>query len=1065
MTSRERQASGGVTLAARPVPTLPRAGSAAAASDPCFPLWEDLYRSASPNQQTELLALAARQGLLYAHQLPPLDPSALLQRRQFLPNLLAGKLDLTPAAVDPVAVADAALDAAQREAVARALSTPDLCLIQGPPGSGKSRVLAELVTRAAARGERVLLLAADAAAIDRVLELAGHREALCPIRCLARGEGVQDLPDSIRPFAFDERVRSLRETTTQAVQADLLSAQQRFEQLRGAQATWEQFEKLASCQELLEGKLANLAGRRGRLAEDIEHVLAAARDASAVDAPSSFAVEVLACRRAHEQGLERIAAECKALQTQRAESGGRRQSLQQESDALKPVAEAWRRSRWWSPAWWRALFQKGLLGRHDELSGLLQTLDREDASRAAQAARLEMEREQCATTFAERQKQLLDAERARREQELEREEAELRQEASLIRRQWDESEANLGELAGKPQGLTPQAVARARAVWQAQRDEAASRYEFIRKWAECLAEMAATLPARLVTFANLVAATTDGLASDAHFGDTAVAPPAFDLLILEEAHQVTESEFLNAARRARRWVLVGEPAAPSPTVPKGPGRAPRPPLRSGFFQRLWHQVHAAPARLPFAWGRAEGKLCCRLRPVPVEQQRWVEKEPVVDCPEIELLILAAPQAEPVLVEVRFPPAMPIRQAKEYIYKELQEIPAHCRGHSLRWQEGAAGIRLHLGLSAEGEEADAAPPEAVVVSLEDGVREIVRPVSGAGAFETLGFEFDGACGWTRPRAEEWAKKRLNLRDLGRTVYLARPHRMRGRLGDALSVILSPEEMVACVRRSACPEEDFPGVWNGWSAPVEVIAVPPAAPRAEPRKRGPEGRRGGAGFELDLSDSTHSEHLPAPLRSLLPRRGLVNYFEAQAVVAALEALVTDSVFRADVAAWQSQHPENGPALVATALYTAQVQLLQLLVGQSRPLAQAGLNRVAEGCFRVEGDRPFAVWIDVPAALRQRECLTLLLGLTRSHTHRAVALGDDPSWLPLALTRASGRLLLFGDLGTLGRRVQWNGAVDHLDEFAAARERELVSHLLRHAPDRPASPQYAGAVEGSA
>src|SRR5438309_923658 len=34
------------------------------------PVWEDLYQAIPPEQQRELLSLAGRQGVLYAHQLP-----------------------------------------------------------------------------------------------------------------------------------------------------------------------------------------------------------------------------------------------------------------------------------------------------------------------------------------------------------------------------------------------------------------------------------------------------------------------------------------------------------------------------------------------------------------------------------------------------------------------------------------------------------------------------------------------------------------------------------------------------------------------------------------------------------------------------------------------------------------------------------------------------------------------------------------------------------------------------------------------------------------------------------
>jgi hypothetical protein len=90
---------------------------------------------------------------------------------------------------------------------------------------------------------------------------------------------------------------------------------------------------------------------------------------------------------------------------------------------------------------------------------------------------------------------------------------------------------------------------------------------------------------------------------------------------------------------------------------------------------------------------------------------------------------------------------------------------------------------------------------------------------------------------------------------------------------------------------------------------------------------------------------------------------------------------------------------------------------------------------------------VKVDVPAAFRQRECLLGLVSLTRSHTHRAVSFGEEPQQLALALSRARARLMLFGDPGTLVRRSQWESTLDHLDEAAAAQERELVCRLVRY------------------
>src|SRR5256885_897440 len=78
------------------------------------------------------------------------------------------------------------------------LPAPDLCLIQGLPGPGRSRVVAEIVTQAALRGDRVLLLAPIPAALDHVLELVHDREALCAVRCLGRDERPEQLSAAAR---------------------------------------------------------------------------------------------------------------------------------------------------------------------------------------------------------------------------------------------------------------------------------------------------------------------------------------------------------------------------------------------------------------------------------------------------------------------------------------------------------------------------------------------------------------------------------------------------------------------------------------------------------------------------------------------------------------------------------------------------------------------------------------------------------------------------------------------------------------------------------------------------
>ncbi len=67
-------------------------------------------------------------------------------------------------------VFDDALNEPQRDAVALALAARDLAMVFGPPGTGKTRTLVEVVRQAVARGERVWVTAASNAAVDNLVE-------------------------------------------------------------------------------------------------------------------------------------------------------------------------------------------------------------------------------------------------------------------------------------------------------------------------------------------------------------------------------------------------------------------------------------------------------------------------------------------------------------------------------------------------------------------------------------------------------------------------------------------------------------------------------------------------------------------------------------------------------------------------------------------------------------------------------------------------------------------------------------------------------------------------------
>jgi superfamily I DNA and/or RNA helicase len=88
--------------------------------------------------------------------------------------LLGGAEPDAPAPISTTPL-DTGLDATQRAAVALALSAAPVALVHGPPGTGKTRTLVEVIRQIVARGERVLATGASNAAVDNLAaRLAAH---------------------------------------------------------------------------------------------------------------------------------------------------------------------------------------------------------------------------------------------------------------------------------------------------------------------------------------------------------------------------------------------------------------------------------------------------------------------------------------------------------------------------------------------------------------------------------------------------------------------------------------------------------------------------------------------------------------------------------------------------------------------------------------------------------------------------------------------------------------------------------------------------------------------------
>jgi superfamily I DNA and/or RNA helicase len=98
---------------------------------------------------------------------------------------------------------DPGLNAAQQQAVRLALAARDVALIHGPPGTGKTTAVIELIRRAVRRGERVLACAPSNMAVDNLLlRLVAARQ-----RVVRLGHPARVLPE-LREHALDLLVES-----------------------------------------------------------------------------------------------------------------------------------------------------------------------------------------------------------------------------------------------------------------------------------------------------------------------------------------------------------------------------------------------------------------------------------------------------------------------------------------------------------------------------------------------------------------------------------------------------------------------------------------------------------------------------------------------------------------------------------------------------------------------------------------------------------------------------------------------------------------------------------------
>ncbi|XP_053418453.1 DNA-binding protein SMUBP-2 isoform X2 [Nycticebus coucang] len=114
-------------------------------------------------------------------------------------EVLFGASAPSPASeIGPVTFCNASLDASQKEAVSFALSQKELAIIHGPPGTGKTTTVVEIILQTVKQGLKVLCCAPSNIAVDNLVE----RLAQCKQRILRLGHPSRIL-ESIQQYSLD----------------------------------------------------------------------------------------------------------------------------------------------------------------------------------------------------------------------------------------------------------------------------------------------------------------------------------------------------------------------------------------------------------------------------------------------------------------------------------------------------------------------------------------------------------------------------------------------------------------------------------------------------------------------------------------------------------------------------------------------------------------------------------------------------------------------------------------------------------------------------------------------
>lgn len=996
---------------------------------PIGSLWESWYSHSSTAQRLQMFALVRRQGLLYAHQLPPLNTA----RSTVVTRLIQGE-DATPACFDslPFTPHDTDLDTCQRLAVARILASPDLSLLQGTAGTGKSRVITEVLRQTRARGWRTLVISSPNG-LNQCLQRLDPQQVVC-----LGGSGPPAL-------LLANQMEVLRLQAIATSQRELDAVRQRIAKLPARDDLIRHADEI----------LLKVARLRTALADTSKQM-----DSLNTTLASEFASlpATLKLRNTHQTVVSEMAQRAEDIRKRLAAIEAERRARAVLLPTLQAQIDARQKGQWWSLAWWIALIGGDPVAKVQTVTHQQDQAEKDLASSREQLQSIADQQAKCPAVLDAQLDSLRQSEVESRKNALVARDAQIRSELADAEKQW--SELAFGEDIQAISASGVEQLSRQHSAMEADlssKRDACDRLLLDLQRGDFLGEL--ILKSALVVGASL---------------DEVPAEAGFDLVVIDEAHRLTDRELSLIATRGKRCALIADadftlspgiipgpnalshsgplekeaPARPTsgtrPHQEKAATRTPAPETEPGF-RRLWSRFYVDPRGWPTRWQLSEGRLIARLRPPRPEQAGWLHREPVYDRPDVELRIIAPPEEDPFLSEVAFPEQTSLAEAREFIYREFQTLAVEAGGANAGWRQNGSAIVLDFMPNLSGQERagcvntsevndgfragsvsdeDANDQENPILTLEPGIRERLAPGGSAG-WVTACLEFDSSSGWDTEKARHWAATRLGVRACGRATNLVRSYRFTEGLASTLDALLYQDVKSTCVqglRFVPIPKDTGRAIEGGLLKSDSVVST-----SHSPRPRLPRG----AGLELDLSDRQHlpePPRLPSDVLSLLPSEGIVNLSEVEAIIDYLTHILSDPNVT------DRMDRKGGVGVVVLTPSSAQATLLRAMIAKT-PLS-------ANHAGRME--------IATPEGFRHRESLIAIISMTRSHASRAVPFAVEPEHLAEMLTRGAEEVVIFADPGALGRRAAWFGSLEFQSEKDGLREQNLLRRLCACWPE---------------